>query len=317
MPAGAAALSWSGNTATAVASNSIGPADLNTVDMAKVVYPASLYYFVDSPIKTSVVSRQGDYKAANTWATILEKYTAGGTVKAETRSVAIEKPIQYGVGRLDVTVDALVADGATGKYYDRRGDVVTIPTEGFKLTGVLIGGQKPVDYKFEQNTSGTEYTIYDNTINTESGVKDMLKREQTVGPTYTLALETAAAQEIYVVLEFENSGDDAKDFMGVDGVVKKGCKFYMVAKLTPTDETDKVSGSSNTGNKVFKQDFKTIVNFTIGQGTADNDGNGSSDTPGGFGNAYVTIPDLRTPQLELGFSVDLKWQEGITYNITF
>ena len=319
MPAGAAALKWENNAFTAVASNAIGgnpnatPAELNTVDMGKVVYPASLYYFVDSPIKTSVVSRQGDYVAANTWATILSKYDAGGTVNAETRSVAIEKPIQYGVGRLDVNVPALLTEGT---YYDRRGDAVTIPTAGFKLTGVLIGGQKPVNYEFEQISSGQEYTIYDNTINTEGTSKDMLKVGQAVGPTYTMALETAANQEIYVVLEFENSGDDAKDFMGVDGVVKKGCKFYMVAKLKPTDETGKVSGSSNTGNKVFKQDYKTIVKFTIGQGTADTDGDGSSDTPGGFGNAYVTIPDLRTPQLELGFSVNLEWQQGITFNVT-
>lgn len=319
MPAGAAALSWSGNTATAVASNSIGgnsgvtPADLNTVDMDKVAYPASLYYFVNSGIKTSNVSRQNEYVSTNSWEAILNKYSDGITVRAETRSVAINDAIQYGVGRLDVNVPALLTEGT---YYDRRGDAVTIPTAGFKLTGVLIGGQKPVNYEFEQISSGQEYTIYDNTINTEGTSKDMLKVGQAVGPTYTMALETAANQEIYVVLEFENSGDDAKDFMGVDGVVKKGCKFYMVAKLTPTDDTDKVSGSSNTGNKVFKQDYKTIVNFTIGQGTADINGDGSSDTPGGFGNAYVTIPDLRTPQLELGFSVNLEWQQGITFNVT-
>ena len=135
------------------------------------------------------------------------------------------------------------------------------------------------------------------------------------GPNYTLALETAAEQDVYVVLEFLNSGDD---FQGFDGVVKKGCKFYMVALLVPDEDvTDKVSGTVNTGKKVFKQDFNTIANFTIGAGAKDGNGDGISDTPEGFANAYVTIPDLRTPQLELGFSVDLTWREGITFNYTF
>ena len=68
---------------------------------------------------------------------------------------------------------------------------------------------------------------------------------------------------------------------------------------------------------MFKQDFNTIANFKIGVGTPDTNNDGVSDTPGGFANAYTTIPDLRTPQLELGFSVDLTWQEGITFNVTF
>jgi hypothetical protein len=33
--------------------------------------------------------------------------------------------------------------------------------------------------------------------------------------------------------------------------------------------------------------------------------------------AYNTIPDLRTPKLELGFSVDLTWQSGHEYTIDF
>ncbi len=303
MPEGAAAFTWTGNTATAVSTAQVST--LNLQDMSKIVYPASLYYFVDSDLKTSNASRKDDYTATDTWGTILDKYTSGTSVVAVTRSVAITKPIQYAVGRLDVTVKGLTET----KYYDRRGDEVTIPDAGYTLTGVLIGGQKEVDYKFEPKGTD-EFTIYDKTINTSGTAKAVVTKSQDAGTNYTLALETAATDVVNIALEFINNGDD---FMGVDGVVKKGCKFYMVAQLDPAIDTD----GTKTGKKVFKQDFKTIANFTFGAGTADTDHDGDSDTPGGFGNAYTTIPDLRTPKLELGFSVNLTWQEGLTFNHTF
>ena len=63
-------------------------------------------------------------------------------------------------------------------------------------------------------------------------------------------------------------------------------------------------------NQVFKQDYKTIANFSISQNTGD-------EHKKGLGAAYNTIPDLRTPQLELGLSVDLHWEEGITFDVEF
>ena len=314
MPDGTAVLSWSSGTATAATSGATFE-NFNVQDMANIVYPASLYYYANSGVKVSNGPKKDEYDktANNTWKKILDTYTDGTSVTATTRSVAINDQIQYAVGRLDVSVAALNAS----KYYDMEGKEMTIPTGAFTLSGVLIGGQKSVDYKFEPSASATtEYVIYDKTINTENSTSAVLSTTQAIGPTYTLALETAAEQPVYVVLEFVNNS--GKDFRGFDGIVKAGCKFYMVAQLDPTqDVTGKVSGSAKTAKKVFKQDFKTIANFTIGVGSADGDGDGDSDTPGGFANAYTTIPDLRTPQLELGFSVDLKWQEGITFNVTF
>ena len=322
MPDGCAALTWNdvpaagvaatkAATATAKTESNFGGGLTNVQAMNKVAYPASLYYFVDSPVKTSATSRQADYVTTNDWDDILNTYN-GTSVASTTRSVAITKPIQYAVGRLDLTVTAL---GLTD-YYDRRGDKVTFDADDFQLTGVLIGGQKKVNYKFEQ-ADGDEYAIYDKTIRDGSdGTTPVYLSKSAATPTnYTLALETAKDQEVYVAVEFLNNS--GKDFMGVDGVVKAGCKFYMIAKLDPKDSSTNAQYQSNTGNKVFKQDYKTIANFTFGAGTPDANNNGVSDTPGGFGNAYVTIPDLRTPKLELGFSVDLTWQEGITFNHTF
>lgn len=312
MPDGTAVLSWSAGEATALTA---GSTTHNVQDMAKIVYPASLYYYANSGVKVSNGPKKDEYdkEANNTWDLILAKYGDGTSVTATTRSVAIKDQIQYAVGRLDVSVAALdVTEGK--KYYDREGKEMTIPANAFTLNGVLIGSQKSVDYKFEPNGS-TEYVIYDKTINTDNSTSAVLSTTTAIGPTYTLALETAANQAVYVALEFVNNSE--QDFQGVDGIVKKGCKFYLVGQLIPTDESGKVSGSANTGNKVFKQDFKTIVNFSIGHGKADTDGDGVSNQPEGFANAYTTIPDMRTPELELGFSVNLKWQQGITFNVEF
>ena len=323
MPEGAAALTWSSSNAnepkvaTAVGGSNFGHSEMDVVNMTSIVYPASLYYYVNSAIKTSNASKASYYDGSLPWTKeegddILDKYTDGTSVQPSTRSVAIKDPIQYAVGRLDVTVKKLNA----AKYFDRKGEIA-----GLIVTGVLIGGQKGVNYEFTPTgttpTGATEYTIYDNVMNTEGSNKNVVKAGQDAGTNYTLALETAANQSVYVALEFQNNSD--QDFQGFDGIVKKGGKFYMIAQLNPeTNQADQVSGVASTGNKVFKQDFKTIANFTIGAGSnTDEDGDGWSDAPGGFANAYTTIPDLRTPKLELGFSVDLTWQAGIQFDVTF
>ena len=46
------------------------------------------------------------------------------------------------------------------------------------------------------------------------------------------------------------------------------------------------------------QDYKTVANFTINS----------------LQKAYVTIPDMRSVKLQLGVSVDLKWEEGFEFN---
>lgn len=308
MPDGAAALTWDTATpkrATAVAANTNNGM---TVNMAKVVFPAALWYYVDSPLKTANTSMKDEYNGSNTdWNGILSKYTDGTSVVAATRSVAINKPIQYGVGRLDTKVNKLNA----AKYYDRQGVEVNI-ANGFTFTGVLIGGQNAVDYKFEPSADG-DFTIYDKTINEENSGSKTLSASADAGTNHTLALQTIKNSPVYVALEFVNDGDD---FYGVDGVVKKGCKFYMIAQLDPQATTG-VSDYANTDGKVFMQDHKTLATFTIAAGDDDTDGNGWAEDPAGFANAYVTIPDLRTPMLELGFSVDLKWEKGITFEYTF
>ena len=106
----------------------------------------------------------------------------------------------------------------------------------------------------------------------------------------TLVLETPANTDEYIALEFTNTSD--KDFYGVDGIVPVGGKFYLVGQLSAAEATQ-------TGNKVFKQDYTTTVRVAIKD----------------LKSAYVTIPDLKAAQLEIGLSVDLHWESGHTYDL--
>ncbi len=266
---------------------------------ADYVYPASLYYYCNSGIKTSNTSQQSAYNGTDNWATIYGKYTDGTAVSTSTRSVAILDPIQYGVGRLDATVKL---ENAT-TLYDKNGDAYTVdPTNGFTVTGILIGGQKQVGYNFKPTDDTSVFTIYDNITKSQSETTITAKTTSASATNYTLALETGT-DPVKVAVELLNNG---AAFEGADGIVPKGGKFYLIAELTPSSGTNY---DPETMNQVFKQDHKTIVTFTIKQG---------SSTPGnnvGLGAAHNLIPDFRTPQLELGLSVDLTWQSGLEFNV--
>lgn len=282
---------------------------------ADYVYPASLYYYCNSGIKTSNSSQATAYNGTDSWATISGKYTDGTSVSTSTRSVAILNPIQYAVGRLDATVK--LGDATT--LYDKNGEAYAVnTTDGFTVTGILIGGQKQVKYDFTTNTTADEYTIYDNITKSNGIIPAKLTTASAVN--YTLALETEAGASVYVAVELLNNG---ADFQGIDGVVPAGCKFYLVGKLDPTTvPTTDTTNNLNGLTQVFKQDHKTIANFTIPTGYAKTDiAAGHFDpTTGntvGLGKAYNTIPDLRSPKLELGLSVDLHWESGITFDVDF
>lgn len=301
--------------------NGVGNPNTGTTETtayADYVYPASLYYYCNSGITTSASSKKSLYEDTEhnyDWAAITgtTNYEAGSSVKTSTRSVAIVNPIQYAVGRLDATVK--LGDATT--LYDKNGEAYAVnTTDGFTVTGILIGGQKQVKFDFTQNTSATEYTIYDNI--TKSNGKITVKSTTACDPNHTLALETKAGESVYVAVELLNNG---ADFQGIDGVVPAGCKFYLVGQLNPTSVTDSEK-NPNSLTQVFKQDHKTIANFTIPQGypktdTAEGHFNPSTGNTVGLGKAYNTIPDLRSPKLELGLSVDLRWESGITFDVDF
>lgn len=251
------------------------------------VYPAQLWYYANSLIRTSNSSKQAMYDNENNWTTILNAHTNGGTVNSVTRAVAIEDVIQYAVARLDVIVKL---SGTT--LADKEDKAIT--NASYPVTAVLIGGQKNVGFDFTPvsytGSNTKEYTIYDKVMT--GTTINATTTNTAANSTLVLQSATGSTQDVMIAIELLNNS--TKDFIGVDGnVIPAGGKFYLIAKL--------LAGSANvTANTVFMQDYTTTATLTIGS----------------LKNAYSTIPDLRTPQLELGMSVDLEWTAGNVYDIT-
>lgn len=257
----------------------------NVPTLQDYVYPASLYYRANSLINTATASKEEFYygtTAKATWPEVLAEYEGKpGVVSGETKSVAIVDQIEYAVGRMDLKVKA---GGGTLQDKDNK----AFNASDMQVSGVLIGGQKQVDFEFLPVASAPEKTIYDNQV--EENVT--LSTTETVA-NRTLVLETADDTEVKFAIEFVNNGEA---FRGFDGIVPTGCKFYLIGALKAEYAT---SAATTILNKVFKQDFVTTVIANIGS----------------LKNAYNVIPDLRAPKLEIGLSVNLEWQEANTYNV--
>ncbi|MBQ9426278.1 MAG: hypothetical protein IJU36_01425 [Paludibacteraceae bacterium] len=262
----------------------------NMAALDRYVYPAQLWYYANSTIQTSNTSKKTMYDNVNDWATILAAHTDAASVNTLTRAVAIVNPIQYAVARLDVAVKL---NGTSLADNSDLAEGIATPVDcsaGFPVTAILVGGQQGVKFDFTTN-DGTEYTVYDNvmTPSTLDVPATMLASTTLSAYNSTLLLENGTS-DVQIAVEMVNNG---LDFYGFGNqLIPHGGKFYVVAQLTAAAATE-------TGGHVFKQDYKTIANLTLKS----------------LKNAYNTIPDLRTPQLELGFSVDLSWQSGHTYDV--
>lgn len=264
-----------------------GGTSMNVSGLDKYVYPASLYYWDNTSLKTSTELESGNY-GSNDWSTIINTLYSEWAVTASTQSVALAKAINYAVGRLDVYA-AFAAD----EIYDANPSgqqPVRIPDDGFTLTGLLIGGQKNVGWNFTPlTTDNTEKTIYDAAVDAGAAGTEGVTRTSGL-KNRTLVLETAGSvgEKVNFALEFTNNSSQA--FYGKDGLVPAGGKFYLVGQL--------IADGSQT--KVFEKDHYTKATVTINS----------------LKNAYNCIPDLRSPKLELGLSVDLTWEEGFSQDVT-
>lgn len=289
------------------------PVDMNSasINYAKITYPASLDYFVSSPARArddaSTGLTDGKWPTNEDWTKDQATWTDwGNEVKNTTRTIALEKAIQYGVANLELTINAkanTLSDNAKnngGQVADQNVDVT-----GNKLvmTGVLIGGQPTqVEWNYEPKTTGATFdlTIYDKKMNgaaTENGINVPVKPTAST-PNYTLVLDNnyASTKPIYVAVELVNK--TGIDFYGFDGMIPADGKFYLIGKLDPTDGTT-VGENPNRVERVFLKDYTTKANLTIKN----------------LKNAYNVIPDLRSTAISVGLAVNLEWQEGITFNV--
>ena len=304
LPDGAAALAWQGVDgshstddgfpkfvlSTEYNWTSQTTATFNVAPVASYIYPACLYYYANSALRSSTESQLTKTGVASTpWSTILTWYNEANNtaVSANTRSVAIYDPVQYGVASLKTSVR--VKEGVT-ELKDSRN--ASIAMANISMTGVLIGGQKAVGFDFTPADNSGALIVYDSLMtDVETGNAYTLSNTKFTQANPTLLLETFANKNVLMAVEFLNND---KDFYGKDGLlIPKGTHFYVVAELA-------ASAATETAFKVFKQDYTTTVQLSLKDLTK----------------AYNVVPDLRTAALELGFSVDLSWQAGHLYEIT-
>ena len=224
LPDGAAALRWSGEGLGNQFSVRTTTTTLDNINnVSRYTYPAELWYYVNSAIKTSTKEIGRTAYETENWTTVLSHYDQQD-VAVNTKSVAVNNPLQYGVARLRTVLTAAVAD--------------------CPLTAVIIGGQHPVGFDFLPKVPKSDVDarfIYDKVV---SGTE-----------TNTLVLQSYDGEKVPVVLEFQNNGSQ---FTGQDGIVYPGTKFYLVAYLDPAG-----MGEGTCAGRVFTQDFTTTANMTV------------------------------------------------------
>ena len=317
LPDGAAYLKWNGSAfnaiteAEAISSNFDPDKVIYTVSLTSFAHPASLWYYANSPVAVTPNRNVSEiYEAATpgkwtSWLKFLQDYDAfgyktNGEVTSAVSSVALVNEVAYGVARLDLTVQSakIETDGSITpltQLEDRVGNIITLTSDAFPVTGVLVGGQKPVDFRFYPTTSEDPLTVYDTQIpdgmqlsKTQSEVNHTLLLQTAIQSDDQIAAGTDEA--IRVAVEFQNN---LVDFFGVDNqLIPKGCKFYMVGELKASNYT---LNPGNSIKQVFTRDYTTVVNFKAKS----------------LKGAYNVIPDLRLATLQLGLSVNLNWQKGI------
>lgn len=300
----------------------------NKIAYANITYPASLNYFVktaamaNDKAATTLGSTASFWPDKDKWA----KYDAENSnttdpwdshlgwlqgVKNSTRTIALKEAIQYGVANLKLTINAKtdhLDDNASKKGGQVADQNIDVTDNKLKMTGVLVGGQpSEVGWNYEP-ISGEAFdrTVYDNKMNksaddvNDAGI-DVPVNSPSVA-NYTLVLDNknnttggSQADAVYVTVELVNGTD--VDFYGVDGMVPKGGKFYLVGKLD-MNATSEVTNANNVDH-IFVQDHTTVANLTIKD----------------LRNAYNNIPDLRSTSVSVGLAVNLTWENGIEFNV--
>lgn len=290
LPDGAAVIRWDGEKFVAEISNTM-LADINGID--RFAYPAELYYYGNSRINTSNLDKRKEQYTDRSWTEVLNTYEyPNSTVGPNTQAVAIREPLQYGVARLQIRLKE-----TDYHLLDAKGTSVEVGTDKFPLTGVIVGGQLPVGFDFKPTTSYPTYSeadmvyIYDSQVKTNGSFGNeyfyLNSSADASKMTNTLVLQSYDHKKIPVVLEFRNNSDN--DFMGLDGIVYRGTKFYLVGEIDPSEFSE--DSRTEIRDRVFTQDYTTTLNMKVT----------------GLSKAYNVVPNLLSPRLELGVELVTKW----------
>ena len=306
LPDGVAQVAWN-STAFEFVGNAGVMIGANAIDPTTICYPAGLYYMANTPIKTTDALDPVFPTFAN-WTNGFAADWTDASVTATTRGIALTNPVQYAVASLAVKVKCATstlpdnaADYAEDPTTGGQTQTITVPADGFKLTGVVIGGQpETVGWDFKNLAGAHLMNIYDNAVPADVTAK--FGSESPIN--YTLVLEDLVeaavsdktqASVVNIALEFENTS--GQSFYGQDGLVPAGAKFYLVGQLNLNAQQGVTDTTGRTS--VFSQDYTTTATFTISS----------------LENAYNGIPDLRASKMKFGLAVDLRWQAGVSFDV--
>lgn len=224
LPDGAAAIRWTGSQFE-VKTTTTQLDNINGIN--RYTYPAELMFFADSPIRTSAeeVTKTVYQENTETWDAFLDTYYNGSTaVNTNTKAVAVENPIQYGVAKLNLTLT-----GMSPTLSDAKNEVVLdADMAHLPLTGVIIGGQHTVGFNMKPQGAQTDVDgrfIYETTVDATNLATEGYK-------TSTLVLQSYDNEKVPVILEFKNNTGHA--FTGKDGTVYPETRFYLIGMIDPT-----------------------------------------------------------------------------------
>ena len=297
LPDGAAVLQWAKKS-----DNNFGfVPQIQTTTMANVssmnryTYPAELYYYGNSQIRTSNIEVTS-YAGKATWQDVVGLYTSGSVVSSNTKAVAIVDPMQYAVARVQGRVQATAEN-----LPDAKSVSVPLTNEGnnsFKITGLIISRQFPVNYDFTSKLDGpsedNERFVYDSYL---SSTPLYLTTEPTPD-FYSLVLQSHDNEDVTVIIELENNS--GKDFQGENGVVYNGTKFYLAGKVV-LSRGDVTGVDDDAKNRVFTQDHTTIIGMKVES----------------LAKAYNVMPNIQSGRLEVGVEITLKWEQATPQTIVF
>ncbi len=288
LPDGAAVVKWNySQEKFEPVTETTTEANVNT--LSRFVYPAELYYYANSRIKTSATGdMKAHYNSYKEWADVLEQYENDNAVTdMSSRSVAIKDPLSYAVGRLQIGIVA------KSVLEDAAGTTITLSSdETFPLTAVLVAGQYQQKFDFTPKENSTEYIIYDKEVSGQSMGKG--RNLSTTAPAYTntLVLQSKNQTDVRFALEFTNNSE--QDIQTLNGRVLKRTKFYLVGTIeVPSGQTDDYK------NRAFTKGYDTQGVVRISS----------------LKDAYPYLPDLLEPRLEIGIKLIPNWIQSTTTNV--
>lgn len=294
LPDGAAVVQWNA-TAKEFTAQVESSTTANVNSLNRFVYPPELYYYANSGIKTSPENLFDELKNL-TWEEVLASFDKGlGTVDGSVNSIAINDPLAYAVGclQLGFYVPSTTLSDAKGTAVPLTSGTGDDVVSHFPLTSLLVSSQHPQDYKFEPvDGTSDEYIVYDKEL--PSIILGSAK-EQTPADdqfTNTLVLQTKDGAPVRFAMEFTNNS--GIDFQGINGTVFNGTKFYLVGQIkVPVDQP------MDFQKRVFTKNHLTKGVITISS----------------LKEAYTYLPDLLDPRLEVGIQLIPDWIQSTTINV--